>query len=44
MELFDSAMVETEVTLPCSEGSELYGLYIKDCGYFLFCFCNGESL
>lgn len=39
-----SAVVETAVMLPCSVGSKLCRLCIKDCGYFLFSFCNGESL
>lgn len=32
-------MVETEVMLPCSEGSELCAFSIKNCGCLLFCFC-----
>lgn len=37
------AMVETEVMLPCSEGSELCGSYIKNCGCLLFCFCMAKA-
>lgn len=36
------AMVETEVMLPCSEGSELCESYINNYGWFLFLY--GESL